>query len=100
LHCEIPVKEVLLQEPFSYLFDDLVVARVRAYNGRGWSNYSEANTVGVRIQTEPRFMSTPVRDNSTTPTMIVVNWQPIASPDNGNSAVISYSLEYDVGTNG
>ena len=32
--------------------------------------------------------------------MIVVNWQPIAAPENGNSNVLSYSLEYDAGTNG
>lgn len=100
LHFEIPVKEVLLQEPFSYEFDDLVVARVRAYNSRGWSEYSDSNTVGVRIQTEPRTMSTPQRGNSTCPEMIAVSWQPISAPDNGNSAVLSYSLEYDAGTNG
>lgn len=45
-------------------------------------------------------MSNPVRGNSTCPKMIVVNWSPISAPENGNSAVLSYSLEYDAGTNG
>jgi hypothetical protein len=45
-------------------------------------------------------MSTPERDEATNTQLIVVNWQAITAPDNGNSDVLSYSLEYDAGTNG
>ena len=46
-------------------------------------------------------MSIPERDDILTNTkMIVVNWQPISNPEDGNSDVLSYSLEYDAGTNG
>jgi hypothetical protein len=45
-------------------------------------------------------MSIPERDITTTSDMIVVNWQPIGHPEDGNSNVLSYSLEYDGGTNG
>ena len=29
-----------------------------------------------------------------------MSWLPISRPENGNSEVISYSLEFDAGTNG
>jgi glucan biosynthesis protein len=44
-------------------------------------------------------MSIPERDSATNTKMIVVNWQPITAPENGNSVALSYSLEYDAGTN-
>lgn len=44
-------------------------------------------------------MSIPERDDSTNTKMVVVNWQAIGNPEDGNSQVLSYSLEYDAGTN-
>jgi len=73
---------------------------VRALNSRGWSDWSPDNTIGERIKTEPRFMSLPQRDDTLTNTKkIVVWWDPIQSPEDGNSPALSYSLEYDAGTN-
>jgi hypothetical protein len=44
-------------------------------------------------------MNEPVRNNDLTNTMeIVVDWTPLTSPADGNSPVISYSLEFDQGT--
>lgn len=40
-------------------------------------------------------MSAPQRDNQTDTTQIVINWNAITAPQNGNSVVLSYSLEYD-----
>ena len=99
-HCDLPVKEVLQKEPFNLEFDDLVQARVRAYNVRGWSELSTANLDGARIQSEPLFMTAPTRDEQTGPSTIFVNWSPIGAPDNGNSDVTSYSLEFDANTGG
>lgn len=45
-------------------------------------------------------MNVPARDELTNTEEIFVVWDPITAPDNGNSEVISYSLEYDAGTNG
>ena len=45
-------------------------------------------------------MNKPERDVATNTQQIVVNWQPIGHPQDGNSDVISYSLEYDAGTKG
>ena len=100
LYCDVPVKETLLLAPFELEFDDLIVARVRAHNSRLWSDWSDGNTVGEKIKTEPRFMSAPQRDSATNTQKIVVNWEAIGSPEDGNSAVISYSLEYDAGSDG
>jgi len=40
----------------------------------------------------------PERNYDTDTTKIVVDWQSISSPEDGNSDVNSYSLEYDLGT--
>lgn len=45
-------------------------------------------------------MSAPYRNDATNTEKVVVDWQSIASPQNGNSNVTSYSLEFDSGTNG
>jgi hypothetical protein len=44
-------------------------------------------------------MSEPVRNDGTDSAKIFVDWLAISDPENGNSNVISYSLEYDSGTN-
>ncbi len=36
--------------------DQLIRARVRARNSRGWGAYSEINTFGATIETEPLVM--------------------------------------------
>jgi len=43
-------------------------------------------------------MAMPERNYDTDTTKIVVDWQSISSPEDGNSEVNSYSLEYDLGT--
>lgn len=44
---------VFRQPPFNLLFTDLIVARVKATNVIGDGLYSDNNTSGVRVQTEP-----------------------------------------------
>lgn len=69
-------------------------------NAKGWSDLSEFNVDGFRIQSEPYFMNVPERNVLTNTQEIFVTWQGISEPENGNSEVTSYSLEYDAGTNG
>jgi hypothetical protein len=45
-------------------------------------------------------MNAPYRDDATNTEQIVVDWLAISSPQNGNSNVTSYSLEFDSGTDG
>jgi len=45
-------------------------------------------------------MNSPIRNINTNTKEIVVDWNAIGNPENGNSDVISYSLEFDAGTNG
>jgi hypothetical protein len=50
----------LIASPYSLTLDQLVVARVQAYNSFGWSVVSQPNTGGAKIQTEPAQMPAPV----------------------------------------
>lgn len=43
-------------------------------------------------------MSEPLRDDFTNTNQIVVDWNAISAPQNGDSSIISYSLEFDAGT--
>jgi hypothetical protein len=45
-------------------------------------------------------MSTPSRNDLTNTVQIVVDWSAITAPNDGNSPVLSYSLEFDAGTSG
>jgi hypothetical protein len=69
-----------------------------AQNNRGWSVYSDLNSVGVRVKSAPVSTTDPARNIKTDTKMIVVDWPAIEAPDDGNSPVVSYSLEYDQGT--
>jgi hypothetical protein len=68
LKCRIPVS-VLTAAPFSLTAGNIVVAQVKAYNARGWSTLSTANTAGAVIITVPHQMATPTRDDAVTNTV-------------------------------
>jgi hypothetical protein len=51
------VSFLTLRSDFGLLINDVVYARVRAYNSMGWSAYTE-NTSGATIKTEPSTPST------------------------------------------
>ena len=101
LYCDIPVS-VLRSSPFNLILADPVVAKVRAYNERGWSSYSTLNVDPniAYIQTEPGTMNTPQRGSSTSIDRIEVTWAALASPNNGNSPITTYALYWDAGTGG
>jgi hypothetical protein len=64
----------------------------RAINERGESLFSDLNTVGGLIQTEPTKMVAPQRDTdpSLTQFALVMNWVALSAPDNGDSEVTTY----------
>jgi hypothetical protein len=46
--------------PYSLAFDDYIVASIASMNSFGWSIYSQPNTGGAKIWTEPQQMLIPV----------------------------------------
>lgn len=77
-----------------------MVARVAAYNERGWGATSAANSAGAQIQTEPSKMNSPGRGSSTGVDQLEITWALLTSPDDGYSAVTTYALYWDAGTGG
>lgn len=62
---------MLRQAPYSLVYNDLVVAKIRARNSIGWANeYSEENTDGAKIQVLPSQMAEPFEGLSTDDTRI------------------------------
>lgn len=57
-----------------------------------------ANSAGATIEVEPSAVPAPVRGSATGPTQLEVNWSSLTTPDDGNSPVLSYHLQYDDGT--
>lgn len=55
----------LRSNPYNYALQELPLFRVRVFNERGASAYSDVNVVGGLIQTEPSKMNAPVRDSDT-----------------------------------
>ncbi len=73
---------------------------MRAENVRGWSDYSDPNTVGTTVKTEPDQMTMPINGPLTDEYRIDVSWNALTSPENGDIAITSYDLQYDNGTAG
>lgn len=88
-----------LRDNFGLQYGDLVVARVRASNSLGDGQYSQPNTVGATIETEPAQMAPPT-ETSTTLTEISVAWVALTGDGTGGSPPDSYQLDYGVGQSG
>lgn len=59
---------------FGLVLNDLIVAKIRAYNAYGWGNYS-VNTEGVLIKTEPKKPPYPIyRGTVTDVTKLQLYW--------------------------
>lgn len=99
LYCDVPVS-VLRASPYNLDVQDLVVARVSAYNERGWGAASDANAAGALIETEPTQMASPVRGSNTGVDQLEITWSLLTSPEDGYSSVTTYALYWDAGTSG
>lgn len=98
LTCSFPINTLLTT--YGFLRGDLVQARVRAKNSKGFGGYSTLNTVGATVQTVPTFMNAPSKALTSTSTQLDIVWSAItANADTGASPITSYSLEWDQGTN-
>lgn len=90
--CTIPVSS--LRSELGYELGDIPQFKVAAYNARGFSTNSDANTTGAVIKTEPSRMDPVVRNSATVENSIVIDWLPLSSPANGDSEVIAYNLQW------
>lgn len=98
-YCIIPIAKLRLA-PYNLVRFELISVKIRAQNVRGWSELSDANTVGTTVKTEPDQMTIPVNGPLTDEYRIDVSWSPMTSPANGDSAITSYDLQYDNATAG
>lgn len=93
-YCHVPLTS-LRAAPYSLVYADLVVAKVRASNAIGWGPYSQPNSVGALVQTEPVTAATPTpaRGSRTDDTRVEVVWTAITlAVETGGSPITSYNL--------
>lgn len=101
LQCLVPIKDLRLGlSLYDYTLQDLPQFIVRARNVRGVGSFSNPNTSGGLIQTEPISIPVLSRDPLTTEAEIIINWTALSSPGDGYSSIIAYNLQFDKGTNG
>jgi len=82
------------------VYADTVVAKVRASNAVGWGSYSDPNSVGALVQTEPVTATTPTptRGSRTDDTRVEVAWTAITlAAETGGSPITSYNLQWNTG---
>ena len=94
LYCTVAMATLRDGPTYNLAYADLVVVRARAYNSIGTGDYSQVNTDGATVETEPGTMTDPYRGSSTDTTQIEINWD--ALTDIGGSAITSYHLETEV----
>jgi hypothetical protein len=92
-----------MQSPLNLVRGDLIVARIIVRNAIGWSKeYSPDNTAGVLVQirpSKPHAMTVDLPSTNTYQTIVFM--QPLVSAsETGGSPIVSYSLEWDNGSNG
>lgn len=93
----------VLRETYSLVLNDVVYAKVRAYNALGWSaSYTESSSVGAAtVKTAPTAPSTTVQRGSlTSATQIEVTWATLTGDAAGQDPITRYEIDWDAGTNG
>jgi hypothetical protein len=93
--CLVPMS-TLRAAPHSLAFDAFVEVRLSARNAYGWGASSAVNTDGARVRVEPSQVAQPVL-TSVTEAQIAISWTALASPDDGESAILSYVVYWDNG---
>ena len=97
-YCVLPMS-VLAAATAPLAFGTLVRVQARASNSYGLSDISIANSDagGARIRRVPDQMPVPTVV-SVTEAKIVLSWQPLTTPANGDSAVTAYNVLWDNGS--
>ena len=94
-YCFIPIVSLRLgSSDYDYELGDTPQFQIQAINERGYSPSSDANTLGASIQTEPIQMQSVLRNSATTENQIILDWSELNSPDNGDSEIIAYNLQW------
>ena len=82
----------------SYDRGDLLLVKARARNSEGYGQFSSPNSSGALVETIPVMMHDPETISYST-TSITLTWAELLfNNENGASPIISYSLEWDQGT--
>jgi hypothetical protein len=89
--------ENLTDAPYNLAFDQLVSARVRAFNDFGIGEWSEFNSLGAHIRQTPSKMG-PLSVVSKRETEITLSWSELTGAATGNSDILSYNLYWDDNT--
>ena len=71
---------------------------MRAYNERGWSSWSDANTAGAAVEVVPHKMTTVSRGATTTNHVLQVDWALPTGTATGGSDVTTFALYTDHAT--
>jgi hypothetical protein len=91
----------LVGNTFNLNIGDLVAVQIEAYNAKGWSSASAANTAGALAQAAPTVGGTCSRGDDTEYQKIEVQWTEITDmAQNGGAQVQSYSVYWDNGLGG
>lgn len=96
--CLIPYS-ALTASPYNLDVQDTITVKVRAQNSRGWGAYSAISTSSITVESVPNAMADPTSGSATSSSQIQVDWVALSSPANGDSAIISYVLYWDQGSN-
>ena len=81
--------------------DSLIRVKVRAYNAKGTGQYSEVNTAGATVETEPTNLSVVTIDvPSTSNTATQVTWTALTGSSRGGVDVLitHYEVYWDQST--
>jgi hypothetical protein len=81
---------VLRADPYYLEYANLVQAKVKSRNVNGWSEFSDVNTDGGTIQTEPAVMAAPERGVQTDTTKLHIVWTALEGDELRGSFVTSY----------
>mmetsp|Transcript_9438 Transcript_9438/g.8956 ORF Transcript_9438/g.8956 Transcript_9438/m.8956 type:complete len:266 (+) Transcript_9438:2179-2976(+) len=93
LYCVIPMSTLTLPS-YSLSFQDVVKAKVSAYNSVSWSSQSSENSAGAQIRRVPDQI-TDLAVVSASDTSIEVSWGALVASANGDSDVTAYELYWD-----
>jgi hypothetical protein len=99
LSCIIPMS-ALRAAPFSLTYGDVVQVRAQAENAYGWGDLSDP-AGSLTVRTEPGVVATPVREASTTASLLRLSWTALVTAvETGGAAITSYNVQWDAGTAG
>lgn len=78
--------------------NDPVLAKFKAYNLIGWSDFSPQTTSSGTISTEPKAPPTLVTEGANTDdNQMHVLWQALTGDDTGTEAISHYEVRWDAG---